>query len=90
MPKTAPLTEVLDRISQLGSLRYSYENNRLHVERDLPYAKNYLVNFLIAGEIWEEVETNIDELLSTDSAGGSVSSNKLANIITVFCQFERS
>ncbi len=87
--KNRPLTEVLDRICAMGNLRYSFSNNLLHVERDLPFAKNYLVDFLIDGNIWSEVETNIKNIIdedgsTADSSGGSVTSNKLSNIMTVF------
>ncbi|MFT6331724.1 MAG: general secretion pathway protein D [Lentimonas sp.] len=79
-----PLTQVLDRICKMAELRYSLENGVLNIKRDLPFATNYQVNFLIEDNLWSEVEDNIGELLGTDSAGGSVSSNKLANIVTVF------
>ena len=88
--KNRPLTEILDRICDMGSLRYTLENNVLHVERDLPFAKNYLVDFLINGNLWGGVETNVVSLIADtgagakSSAGGSVSSNKLANTMTIF------
>lgn len=87
--KNRPLTEILDRICTMGNLRYSFANNLLHVERDLPFAKNYLVDFLIDGNIWAEVETNVKNIIdddgsAADNAGGSVTSNKLSNMITVF------
>ncbi|MCE3255373.1 MAG: hypothetical protein K0R25_867 [Rickettsiaceae bacterium] len=85
--KNRPLTEVLDRISSMGNLRYTLNNNLLHIEQDLPYAKNYLVDFLIDGNLWTEVEKNVAAIINgggSGSSGGSTSSNKPSNIITVF------
>ena len=80
--RNRPLTEVLDRVSELGNLRYSLRDNRLHVQRDDPYSKNYSVDYLIDGNIWEEVQSNINSLISENS--GSITSNKLANMMTIF------
>lgn len=88
--KNRPLTEVLDRVCDMGNLRYTLSNGRLQVERDLPYAKNYLVDFLSEGGLWGDVEKNILAILSGSASAdgndsvGSVNSNKLANIMTVF------
>jgi type II secretory pathway component GspD/PulD (secretin) len=87
--KNRSLTEVLDRICTMGNLRYSLDNKVLHIERDSPFAKNYLVDFLIDGSLWAEVETNVKAIINdggstADSTGGSISSNKLSNMITVF------
>ena len=87
--KNRPLVEILDRICDMGNLRYTLENNRLHVERDLPFATNYPLDFLIDGDLWGEVETNILALInnpsiSNSSSGGSISSNKLSNMMTIF------
>ncbi len=87
--KNRPLTEILDRVCDMGNLRYSLFDDVLRVERDLPFAKNYLVDFLIDGNLWGEVETNIRAIIdgsnsNSDSGGGSISSNKLANIMTIF------
>ncbi len=58
-----PLKEVIDRIADLGSLRYSYKNGVLHFERDLPYMKNYFVDYLVGGSLWGDVESNIQKIL---------------------------
>ena len=95
-----PLSEIIDRIAALGSLRYSYINGILHFEPDNPYSKTYFVDFLIDGALWGEVESNITAILgrkpatSADSArnngptvtvgSSSFSSNKSAGIISVF------
>ncbi len=93
--KNRPLVEVLDRVCDMGDLRYTLLNNRLHVERDLPFAKNYSLDFLVDGDLWASVETNVLALIDsknsnsssssrTSSNGGSVSSNKLSNMMTIF------
>lgn len=84
--KNRPLSEVLDRVCEMGNLRYTLRNGRLHVEKDLPYSKNYLVDFLVDGALWADVERNVLALMSGEGEGssGSVSSNKLANIMTIF------
>lgn len=85
--RNRPITEILDRICEMGDLRYSLSKNRLHVERDTPFSKNYSLDFLNDGELWNTVPQNIQSLLSSGtsaSSGGSISINKLANIVTVF------
>lgn len=41
-----PFNEVIERISDLASLRYSVKGNSMRVERDLPYIKNYNLDFI--------------------------------------------
>ncbi len=96
--KNRPFKEVIDRIATLGNLRYSYENGVLHFERDAPYMKNYFVDYLIDGQLWSDVETNIaailaastasapvgDESTAAPVASSSTSSNKSAGILTIF------
>jgi len=41
-----PLTEVIDRVSELASLRYSINGNVLRVEVDTPYSESYPVDFI--------------------------------------------
>ncbi len=96
--KNRPFKEVIDRIATLGGLRYSYQNGVLRFERDTPYMKNYFVDYLIDGQLWSDVETNINAILanSTPAAASSeegaaapagassISSNKSAGILSVF------
>jgi len=90
--KNRPFKEVVDRIASLGNLRYSYQNGVLHFERDTPYMKNYFVDYLIDGQLWSDVETNVNAILSSSSSGAgedsgtasSISSNKSAGIISIF------
>lgn len=93
--KNRPLKEVLDRIATLGQLQYSYENGVLHFERDSAYLKNYFVDYLIDGQLWTDVESNLTSILSAgvptsdtqiqdDSSSAYYSSNKSAGIISIF------
>lgn len=41
-----PFNEVIERIATLGGLRYSMNGSAIRVERDLPYIKNYPLDFL--------------------------------------------
>lgn len=66
--KDRPLKEVIDRIATLGGLRYSYKNGVLFFENDSPYIKNYFVDYLIAGTLWGEVESNIKAIMEAGEA----------------------
>ncbi len=96
--KNRPFKEVIDRIATLGNLRYAYENGVLHFERDTPYMKNYFVDYLIDGQLWSDVETNVGAILSNSTpavvasedgssapvGSSSISSNKSAGLLSVF------
>jgi MSHA biogenesis protein MshL len=41
-----PFNEVIERVSDLGGLRYTMQGGILRVERDTPYIKNYTIDFL--------------------------------------------
>ncbi len=94
--KNRPLKEVIDRIATLGNLRYSYKNGVLHFESDSPYMKNYHVDYLSEGTVWDDVETNLDVILRAESMtsgdsesasndeSSAFSSNKSAGIISIF------
>lgn len=69
--KNRPLKEVIDRISSLGQLRYSYKNGVLYFERDTPYMKNYFVDYLSGGSVWSDVESNIAAILASSSGSSS-------------------
>ncbi len=59
-----PLNVIVQRIADLGNLRYSYSNNILRFERDTPYTKTYNVDFLIENEVWNTVETSLNTLIT--------------------------
>lgn len=67
-----PFNEVMERIADLGSLRYSVQGNVIRVERDTPYIKNYPLDFLNMVR-----SSNSSYTLSTSvlSGGGSSSSS---------------
>jgi len=95
--KDRPLEEVIDRIVERGNLRYSYKNDVLFFERDLPYVKHYTVSYLIDGSLWAEVETGIDSIASGNFDSSidpaitsySITANKSAGIITVFANSKK-
>ena len=96
--KNRPLKEVIDRIATQGGLRYSYKNGILYFQRDMPFMKNYFVDYLTDGSVWGDVESNLSAILiseqSTQSSNGSsgdsanaessYTTNKSAGIISVF------
>ncbi len=67
--KNRPLSEVIERIVDLGNLRYTYENGTLHFERDTPFVKNYSLDYLSEGSnLWSDVQANISAILTDSSA----------------------
>lgn len=62
-----PFNEVIERIADLGNLRYSVKGNAIRVERDLPYIKNYNLDFL---NIVRSSNTSYSLNSSILSAGG--------------------
>lgn len=91
-----PLSEIVQRICELGNLRYQYKNGVLHFERDTPFLKNYFVDYLIEGNnLWTEVQTNLTVIMSgsLDSSSlnnknfgqdGSITLNRSAGIMSIF------
>lgn len=78
-----PLGEVIDRITTLGKLRYSYDKGILYFERDTPYTINYSVDYLSEGSnLWTDVQTNITALLSNSANTASAITNSAANSAT--------
>ena len=95
--KNRPLKEVIDRIANQGGLRYSYKNGILYFQRDMPFMKNYFVDYLTDGSVWGDVESNLTAIMTAEqppqnssssgdsaSAESSYTSNKSAGIISVF------
>ncbi|MBM5782769.1 MAG: hypothetical protein FJ368_05040 [Pelagibacterales bacterium] len=71
--KNRPLKEVIDRIASLGKLRYSYKNSILYFEPDLPYTKNYFVDFLSDSPLWDSVSAGITAITSKSKSTDSSS-----------------
>lgn len=65
-----PFNEVIDRISSLANLRYSVTGSSIRVERDLPYVKNYSLDFL---NLVRSSQTTYSS--STSIGGGSSNSS---------------
>ena len=91
--KNRPLKEVIDRIANQGGLRYSYKNGILYFQRDMPFMKNYFVDYLSDGSVWGDVESNLSAIMTSEQSkqandSGDVESsyttNKSAGIISVF------
>ena len=81
--KDRPLIEVIDRICEMGGIRYTYKDGILNFENDDPYAKHYIVDYLSTGQLWGEVQTNVTAILGAD-ASNSISINKTAGIMTIY------
>lgn len=72
-----PFNEVIEKIAHLANLRYSVEGNSIRVERDLPYIKNYSLDFLNvvrSSNSTYNLSTNILASGSASSGSGSSSS----------------
>lgn len=44
--KNKPVSYVIDRISKLANLRYSYQDGIVRIEKDTPYLLDYMVDYL--------------------------------------------
>ena len=68
-----PFSEVIARLADLAGLRYRIRNGVLRVERDVPYVKNYSLDFLnvvrnSTGSV--SLSTDVLSISGTDSEGG--------------------
>ncbi|MDX2095063.1 MAG: secretin N-terminal domain-containing protein [Alphaproteobacteria bacterium] len=70
-----PFNEVIGRISALAHLRYSVSGNALRVERDLPYIKNYSLDFLNIVRSSSSGYNITTSILSGDDSSGSSGSS---------------
>ncbi len=70
-----PFNEVIERIATLGHLRYSVTGSSIRVERDLPYLKNYSLDFLNFVRSSTSGYTLTTNILASGSSGGSSSSS---------------
>ncbi len=91
--KNRPFKEIIDRIATQGNLRYSYKNKVLYFETDKPFMKNYFVDYLDDSPLWDDVQTNIENIFNSEKASGegdgssslsSVTPNKTAGMLTVY------
>ncbi len=65
--KDRPFNEVVDRLCDMSGLRYTFDNNVLHIELDRPYIKTYHVDYM---NIMRKSDTSIHNDISTSGAGG--------------------
>jgi general secretion pathway protein D len=64
-----PLTEILRRLSEQTELRYQLRGNNLVVEDDVPYWKNYLVDYV---NVARNAEGEVGVATQIATTGGSV------------------
>lgn len=65
-----PFNEVIERIADLGGLRYSVKGNAIRVERDTPYIKNYSLDFINTVRSSQSNYTLSTSILSGSSGSG--------------------
>ncbi len=69
-----PFNEVIERIAELGHLRYSVSGNSIRVEKDVPYLKTYSLDFLNIVRSSTSGYTLSTNILSSGGGGGGGSS----------------
>lgn len=72
--KDKPFNDVMERIANLASLRYSFHNGTMKIERDLPYIENYKVDFLNlarSNESNSSINTKVISQVTSNNGGGS-------------------
>lgn len=84
-----PLNVIVNRICELANLRYTYTNNILRFERDLPYTHTYNVDFLIDNEVWTTVDNALNDIITigkgkNDEIDPKIILNKPTGMITVY------
>lgn len=62
-----PLDIIVQRISDLAGLKYTYSNNILRFKKDLPYTETYDVDFLIDNDIWSSIESALNEIITLNA-----------------------
>jgi len=80
-----PLKTVIERICDLGSLRYTYTDGILSFAQDTPYTKHYTVDFLIGDSIWGSLESSMQEILTNNGdEDAKIDINKNASLISIY------
>ncbi len=80
--KDRPFAEVIDRISELANLRYSFKNNVLHIELDTMYSHDYRIDILNATrKSAMQVATSTDVFSSVQGGGGGSGSNNSTSTV---------
>ena len=80
--KDKPFSEVIARLSDLAGLRYNIKGGVLRVERDVPYVKNYTLDFLnIVRNSSGSVTLSTDILsISAEGGGGGLSTGTSTSV----------
>ena len=71
---------VIDRLSAIAGLRYSFDDDVLHIEVDTPYHKTYKVNYLALTRTTQSSITN--DISVVDGEGATTGSDFSANNAT--------
>ncbi len=66
-----PFDQVVERISEMSGLRYTFKNNILRVERDTPYVKTYRVDYLSMTRDYTSTISSNTSAASAAGGGGS-------------------
>ena len=66
--RNRPLDVVIDRISEIAGLRYSFEDDMLRVELDTPYHEIYKINYLALTRTNNSTITNDISVVSAEGA----------------------
>lgn len=83
--KQKPLEVIIERICELGNLRYSYTDNILRFEKDNPYNVNYEVDFLISDTLWTSIQASIQNILTNSGdTRAKLNVNKEASVISIY------
>lgn len=66
--KNRPFDLVIDRISKIAGLRYSFDDDIMRVELDTPYTKNYKIDYLTAVRTSSSTVSNNISVVSGEGA----------------------
>ena len=87
--RNRPLDVVIERISEIAGLRYTFEDDILRVEIDTPYHEIYKVNYLALTRTNESTITNDVSVVSGEGADtGSTFSASNASTIDFWAELE--
>lgn len=69
--KERPFNEVIERVADMAGLRYSFKGGILRIERDLPFVRNYSIDFLnLTRDVQSTYSISTDVTSSLDAGGG--------------------
>jgi MSHA type pilus biogenesis protein MshL len=97
--KDRPFNEVIDRIADLASLRYTMKNSVLRVERDTPYVQIYSLDFLNierSSQSQVSISTNVLSAgVGGEGGGGGINTGSSSSVTSTaesdfWKQFEES